>query len=261
VGPVDTPGTGHRATRTTTVTARGRQPKELAYDLAVSLVDQPDILVCDLTGTDASADGVAGAFASVEDYLAAWPGVRVVVVAADPATRAQVGGLAFADRLVVSASLEAAVAKTPELMLQRSDLHLPARTTAPSMARRFSTRRLRDWGLQALVGPASLVVSELVTNSVVHAFTPVTLTLSKADTRVQVLVRDHGDGTPEAREDGTPEHTLGGRGLVLVRAVARGWGVLPAPPRGKVVWAVLDETSADGRFWDAGPGVLEQPVD
>jgi hypothetical protein len=229
----------------------------------MALADQPGVLVCDLTGTQPSTADLARAFAPVARYIAEWPAVRVVVCAPEPEVRERVRSLPFADHLVVGASPAAGLAEVRTPPLERSELELPARTTAPSMARGFTTRRLRDWRLHGLVGPTSLVVSELVTNSVVHAATPVWLTLSRMDGRVQVLVRDDGAGIPETREDGWSEHTLGGRGLLLVRAVTRGWGVFPARPRGKAVWAVLDEASTNGAApdHDAWTTVFEQPRD
>jgi anti-sigma regulatory factor (Ser/Thr protein kinase) len=254
VGPVETPRVV-RLAHTSAVTGGGRQPAELADELVLALADQPRVLVCDLTGTRPSAQDLDGIFAPVARYLADWPGVQVIACADEPDVRARLRSLPFVDHLVVSASSAAGLAATEVPALERSDLHLPAHTTAPSAARGFVARHLREWRLQPLVGPASLVVSELVTNSVVHAATPVEVTLSRSDGRIQVVVRDHADGTPQTPGEGVAEHTVGGRGLLLVHAVSRSWGVFPARPRGKAVWAVLDETATEGNH-----PLLRQPV-
>jgi anti-sigma regulatory factor (Ser/Thr protein kinase) len=86
---------------------------------------------------------------------------------------------------------------------------------------------------------AVLVVSELVTNALVHARSGATVTLRARAGRVRVEVTDHGAGSPEPRSP-APE-TVGGRGLLLVAAVAETWGIDPADD-GKVVWAELVET-------------------
>jgi anti-sigma regulatory factor (Ser/Thr protein kinase) len=112
--------------------------------------------------------------------------------------------------------------------------------TAARDARRFVARTLLDWELPRLVAPATLVVSELVTNSVVHAVTVVDLTLTQVGRLLRVAVRDHGGGRPAARSQEVSESPLSGRGLLIVQALTRSWGVFPARHSGKTVWAVLD---------------------
>ncbi|MEV1147353.1 ATP-binding protein, partial [Micromonospora sp. NPDC049799] len=92
------------------------------------------------------------------------------------------------------------------------------------------------WNLPEAVGPASLVLSELVGNVVRHAGTPmqVTLTLRRPDLQLAVL-----DGSRVAARMTMPDlRAEGGRGLMLVRELAQRWGSMPAGD-GKVVWAVL----------------------
>ena len=78
-----------------------------------------------------------------------------------------------------------------------------------------------------------LLVTELVTNAVVHARSPV---------RVQVLVTDHQvrvdvhDDAPQLPVRGrASQEALGGRGLLLLDRLADRWGATPALP-GKTVW-------------------------
>jgi hypothetical protein len=42
------------------------------------------------------------------------------------------------------------------------------------------------------------------------------------------------------REPSYDLHSVGGRGLALIAACSRAWGVLPTVDGDKVVWAVLD---------------------
>jgi anti-sigma regulatory factor (Ser/Thr protein kinase) len=80
-----------------------------------------------------------------------------------------------------------------------------------------------------------LVVSELASNAVRHAHTPFRLTIS-ADPTLRVEV---ADGSPTLPRQGTPgPWSAGGRGLMLVAACARRWGVNRLGT-GKVVWADL----------------------
>lgn len=105
--------------------------------------------------------------------------------------------------------------------------------TAAATARRFTADTLHEWGLACLVDGVTLAVSELVTNAVMHAQTTMQLTLALADGRLRVAVRDYSPALP-VRSDPGPAST-GGRGLMLVQALAEAWGVDPHE-QGKTVW-------------------------
>jgi anti-sigma regulatory factor (Ser/Thr protein kinase) len=224
-----------------TVSGRHRLPSETVDELMDVLVDEPRVVVCDLTEL-APVGGVERVFLPVGHYLAHWTGTVVVVCAPDPAVRAEVADSACAASLLVHDSREAGLGEARALApdVRRAGTHLPPLPTASREARVFATRTLLDWQMPQVIRPVSLVVSELVTNSVVHARTALDLTLSRVGTRVRVAVRDHGGGDPRARPPQDPAETLTGRGLQLVHAFTRGWGVVPASAGGKTVWAVLD---------------------
>jgi anti-sigma regulatory factor (Ser/Thr protein kinase) len=87
----------------------------------------------------------------------------------------------------------------------------------------------------------ALVVSELVTNAVVHARCgagrQVALALVRGEGAVRVEVRDSGRGVPVPR-GAVPFTEESGRGLAVVAAVAADWGVREEVV-GKTVWALL----------------------
>jgi anti-sigma regulatory factor (Ser/Thr protein kinase) len=84
---------------------------------------------------------------------------------------------------------------------------------------------------------AQLVVSELVTNALMHGDGELVLRASVTATAVQVSVTDAGDALPEVLPlDPT---RIGGLGLIVVDRVAKAWGVSPFPG-GKTVWATLN---------------------
>ncbi|MFG3495293.1 ATP-binding protein [Streptomyces sp. NPDC047928] len=100
---------------------------------------------------------------------------------------------------------------------------------------------LDDWDLNAIAESAVLVLSELVTNAVRHA--PVrgrdieTRFLRLATHGVRIEVHDASGVRPERVP---PRADLsGGRGLVIVDALADRWGVSDRRGPGKVVWAEL----------------------
>ncbi|MFF5185115.1 SpoIIE family protein phosphatase [Streptomyces sp. NPDC000345] len=124
---------------------------------------------------------------------------------------------------------------------------LGAGSLAPGDARDLVRAALTEWGgvAEHLVGDAVLVVSELVTNAVIHAGTDVELLCRleehpECGRAVVVEVSDHHpsraprDDPPEPPYE-TPEY---GRGLRLVATLADAWGVTYR--RGaKTVWARL----------------------
>jgi anti-sigma regulatory factor (Ser/Thr protein kinase) len=116
---------------------------------------------------------------------------------------------------------------------------LPANAEAPRLARHLLTAILGEVGCAAeTVDAAELLVSELVTNSVRHAASPVVLRIEVHGHELLVEVEDDDPSPPRLLH---PEHdALGGRGIALVDALASHWGVTPVPderhPLGKVVW-------------------------
>ncbi|MBV9416557.1 MAG: MEDS domain-containing protein [Solirubrobacterales bacterium] len=109
---------------------------------------------------------------------------------------------------------------------------------APFAARHFVASLLerRPYGARAPVDDAQLVVSELATNSVVHAGTPFSVSVRCDGTAIRIAVHDRSPREPIVRAAGPTARS--GRGLRLVAAVARNWGVETAPD-GKTVWAEL----------------------
>jgi anti-sigma regulatory factor (Ser/Thr protein kinase) len=119
-------------------------------------------------------------------------------------------------------------------------LRLPPRPTSPGEARRFVGNVLRGHGLDTdeVVEAALLLTSELVTNAVLYAAGSIDVDVDIDLRGVRVEVGDHSARPPEPRDAG-PEETSG-RGLHLVEAMARAWGVEQQRDDGKVVWFELD---------------------
>lgn len=90
---------------------------------------------------------------------------------------------------------------------------------------------------------AQLVASELITNAVMHAGTPMVLTLRLLPDALSVAVRD-GDPRPARITDIANESSERGRGLLLVDAFSDSWGNF-FPSSGKVVWAKVRLPSPD----------------
>ncbi|MGA5036767.1 SpoIIE family protein phosphatase [Streptomyces capoamus] len=105
-------------------------------------------------------------------------------------------------------------------------------------ARRFTRRTLRTWGVsQDTLDAALLVVSELVTNALVHTGGQVRLDLSLVNHRLRLAVADASPRSP-VKPTSIGWEATGGRGILLVEAVSAAWGTVPVSG-GKQVWADL----------------------
>ncbi|MFF9350564.1 ATP-binding protein [Streptomyces sp. NPDC014734] len=118
---------------------------------------------------------------------------------------------------------------------------LPAHPESVAGARRLTRSRLGEWRLDEDTHEAAvLIVSELVTNAVVHTRSArVLCELRCLDRRLRIAVQDQGHqpGGPRLCRTADDEH---GRGLLLVDAMSSSWGSRYAGfGSGRIVWAEL----------------------
>ncbi|WP_328936839.1 SpoIIE family protein phosphatase [Streptomyces tauricus] len=104
-------------------------------------------------------------------------------------------------------------------------------------ARRFTRRALRGWGVRDEPDAVLLVVSELVTNALVHTEGQVRLDLTLINNRMRVAVVDASPRSP-IKPTSIGWEATGGRGILLVEALSATWGTVPVSG-GKQVWAEL----------------------
>jgi anti-sigma regulatory factor (Ser/Thr protein kinase) len=105
-------------------------------------------------------------------------------------------------------------------------------------AREFLARH----GLSAREDDVLLVISELITNSVLHAQAAPELVLRRLldSPGLVIEVRDPSPVLPVERD---PDLALrGGRGIRLVSAIADKWGVEVRGTAGKTIWAEFHES-------------------
>lgn len=113
--------------------------------------------------------------------------------------------------------------------------HLDRDSGSVAAARHWAADQARAWALDGIVDELQVVVSEMVTNAVLHAGTACTLTLRLAPLSLTVEVTDGSPEAPQLRTD----REIGGRGLQLVTAFTSAWGFEPTAT-GKTVWARMD---------------------
>ena len=109
--------------------------------------------------------------------------------------------------------------------------------------RGLARETLAAWGMSPLAENVTMVVSELVSNAILHGKAPITLALFQYGRVVRGEVTDHSTVWPTPVPAGPEEEH--GRGLAIVEAYADRWGVVPAsegkPVDGKTVWFVCAE--------------------
>jgi len=107
-------------------------------------------------------------------------------------------------------------------------------------ARRAVRDALRRWGLDLDPDVVALLVSELVTNALVHGRPPMELRASRVGSGLRVEVLDGaGERRPRRRSVRPSADDPRGRGFTIVSALATRWGTAPSPG-GKAVWFELD---------------------
>ncbi|MET8484463.1 SpoIIE family protein phosphatase [Streptomyces tendae] len=140
----------------------------------------------------------------------------------------------------------------------RARVSLLGSSLAPGAARAMARAALADWSALGLPGTEQLtehlaadalvVVSELVTNAVVHAGTDVEVSLRMEETGTLVVeaTDQHPSRAPRSTDPEMPHDPAEyGRGLRLVAALAEAWGITYRPGI-KTVWARLSAAGADG---------------
>jgi serine phosphatase RsbU (regulator of sigma subunit)/anti-sigma regulatory factor (Ser/Thr protein kinase) len=125
-----------------------------------------------------------------------------------------------------------------------------------AVARQQLRELLHDWTGADQVDSAVLLVSEMLTNVLVHTDADALLTAEVAgeagERRMRVEVTDAGDDLPHKRHPG--ELASSGRGLLLIELLAETWGVDPRG-EGKSIWFELYESDGvDGVGDTAGDG-------
>lgn len=203
--------------------------------IALAARTEPEIVVLDLSLPDLAGHDL------VVNIKRAAPTAKVVVFT----------GTEIPDEKPVRDAVDAYVVKSADLdylvdliadIVQATDpaesasLELDATEASSATARRFVRQFCEEWGLSPLTDAALVVVSELVTNAIVHARSSCEVRLIRKPNVLRIEVVDSGVGVPDVLDPDVESE--GGRGMLLTSAYSAAWGV-DSEPAVKVVWAEL----------------------
>ncbi|MDT0390406.1 ATP-binding protein [Streptomyces dubilierae] len=123
-----------------------------------------------------------------------------------------------------------------EYIPTRYTMRLTVGSHAPRHIRRIARSFLAEWGMPELSDAVELGVTELLANVVRHVpDRRCVLLLLRQRTGVRVEVTDGSDELPRTPAS-LDDESEGGRGLLLLDAVAGKWGVSLESGGGKTVW-------------------------
>ena len=118
--------------------------------------------------------------------------------------------------------------------MTKATLRLVPHPESVRASRTFVQGVLSDSAASRHSDDAALLVGELVSNAVLHAGTPIELTVAVEGTNVRIEVLDESEHMPEKVT--AAGDMMGGRGLHIVEAIAKRWGANRVAGRGKKVW-------------------------
>jgi anti-anti-sigma regulatory factor len=203
-----------------------------------ALADKPDAILVDATELTVDDHVHLTIFMALARQAAGWPTIPILLCAASPAVSEAVYRLGVDRHVVICASLAEGRRRAVQGPLPaRLESTFGPEPGSVTLAREMVVTACRSWQFDHLADQAELVVAELASNAVGHARTEFTLSLTCTRRKLHIAVRDRGQDP--ARLVGPMSQNGGrGRGLMIVEALATGWGCTVVPD-GKVTWATL----------------------
>jgi DNA-binding NarL/FixJ family response regulator len=178
------------------------------------------------------------------DLHAAAPEAAIVVLSNMPRRRLlgevlRRGAVGFVEKAIPPDRLvdEILIAAALTDLARTHVLELAAAATAPGRGRRFTSALLEDAD-QRVVADVELLVSELITNAVMHTGSEPRLEVHMLRDRIRVEVYDDDPNPPLMLDQDLTRP--GGRGLRLISTLSDRWGT-ERVGAGKLVWIELDQ--------------------
>lgn len=207
--------------------------------LLKALADQPEAIIVDLSGITVHDDVCLTLFSTLARRAATWPGCALVLCGATPpvAERMRQLGLQWSVTTYPTWS-DARLHARHEHRVKEIRERFAPKPESLAAARALAAAGCAEWQVpQRIAGLVQVVLTELVGNAVRHAGTPMEVVLRRTAQYIHVSVHDQDRRHPRLCGPETPD-AEGGRGLMVVEALAASWGSAPTRD-GKVVWATV----------------------
>lgn len=212
-----------------------------AEGIRLAAEHQPDAILLDIV--DRQDRGLA----AVRPMQEAAPAATIIAVASYAehelwGRATQLGSMAYLSKSTPATKLCDELVRIIETRHDTDDVIETARQSFPAdlksvrVARKFVAGVLESWGFDDQ-DSAALLVSELVTNAIVHAHSSVELAVHLRPLRVRVEVIDTAREHVRRRDAKDDEQS--GRGMALIEALAAAWGI-DSLLAGKSVWFEMD---------------------
>jgi len=212
---------------------------QLRDQLLKCMADQPRAVIVKLQKLVLAKAYTLSVFTSVARQTAGWSGIPLILVTGTGHTREVQQHYQVVARFIpVFPDLPSAMAsmhQPPSRQVMR--LHLAADPYSSVVARRFVASTCELWRSEEISDDAVAIVSELVSNAVLHARTNSVLRLELRRQLLTVALAD-GDPTFPVRCSSPPTEP-GGLGLGIIDTLATAWGTNPTSNGGKIVWATI----------------------
>lgn len=138
-------------------------------------------------------------------------------------------------------------------------VQLPPSPASSGVARGHAREAAVAVGREDLVDDVSTLVTELVSNAVLHARTQMLLSVEPTGAGLRVEVADGSALMP--RFAGADLRAISGRGLLLIDRLSTRWGVDRLPHGGKVVWIEIEVPAPESEVPDDVDALLALWVD
>ncbi|OBB72928.1 hypothetical protein A5759_17030 [Mycobacterium sp. 852014-52144_SCH5372336] len=218
----------------------GNTYRSLRDQIIQTALDEPRAVLVDIAGIDVPAASAWAVFSSARRHVDRWPGVPVMLLCGDTATRAAIDDAGVTRHVPVFACAGSAIDRlnatsTPRLR-RRARAELPAALPSLQRARELSAEWLTTWSRTEMISTVKVVVTTLVENVLQHTDSDPGLRVEFSGHSVAVAVNDTSRAPATLREAATA--TGRPSGLRIVAALCRSWGNAPTTS-GKTVWAVI----------------------
>ena len=209
------------------------------------LAEQPDAVICDLSGVATIDPVCASVFAAVAHLpRSRWPDSSILLCGARPAIAEVLRRRGMPRVLPIHDTLDQAVAHArsrPPFLQER--LRVVPTLDAITTAAWFVGEVCQRWRLDELTETARSLAGELVADAVLDERNNNELIELRAQLRATgLLVAVHSGGasltSTQADQQGEP-----GSGLEMVQRVAHSWGVRRQADGSRVVWCILRRAS------------------